>query len=124
MTIQALDHFTIVTGDLEASKRFYTEILGLAEGRRPAFKFPGAWLYSGDRPMLHLIASDDERAPRGPIDHCAFRMTGYKEMIEKLDGAGLKYRENDLLGMPIRQVFVHGPDGARIELVYDRAEVA
>ena len=34
MAISALDHFTIVTADLDASVAFYTGILGLADGPR------------------------------------------------------------------------------------------
>ena len=34
MTVSALDHFTIVTADLDASVAFYTGILGLADGPR------------------------------------------------------------------------------------------
>ena len=56
MTIDALDHFTVAVSDLEASRRFYVEALGLHEGERPPFEFPGAWLYSGAAPLVHLVA--------------------------------------------------------------------
>ena len=48
MTICGLDHFNVVTSDLEASRRFYVRVLGLREGARPPFDFPGAWLYCAD----------------------------------------------------------------------------
>ena len=34
MALNALDHYTIMTADLDASVAFYTEILGLADGPR------------------------------------------------------------------------------------------
>ncbi len=55
MAVNALDHYTIVTADLDASVAFYTEVLGLKDGPRPAFDAPGAWLYCDDRPVVHLI---------------------------------------------------------------------
>ena len=44
MAVSALDHYTIMTADLDASVTFYTEILGLADGPRPAFtrRAPGS----------------------------------------------------------------------------------
>ena len=42
MTVRALDHVNIVTADLAASIAFYREVVGLVEGPRPAFPFPGA----------------------------------------------------------------------------------
>ena len=122
MTIQALDHFTIITADLEASKTFYAEVIGLKEGPRPAFKFPGAWLYCGDVAVLHLIASDKQRPKPGVIDHCAFRVTGYAELKQRIEAAGASYREADLPDRSLRQLFVDDPNGARIELVFDSAE--
>lgn len=43
-----LNHFSIRTFDLEASRAFYTDVMGFSVGPRPAFPFPGLWLYNGD----------------------------------------------------------------------------
>ena len=122
MTIQALDHFTIVTPDVEASKTFYTEILGLKDGPRPPFGIGGAWLYCGKRAVLHLIEAKKARPNPGLIDHCAFRVKGYARVKKKLDAAGISYREADVPDWPLRQIFAVDPDGGRIELVFDKAE--
>ena len=45
MEIKRIDHYSIRTLDVEASRKFYTEIIGLTVGPRPAFPFPGFWLY-------------------------------------------------------------------------------
>ena len=45
MAVERLDHYTIRTADLDATRCFYTEVLGLSVGPRPAFTFPGLWLY-------------------------------------------------------------------------------
>lgn len=45
MPINKLAHFSVRTTDVEASKRFYVDVLGFQEGFRPPFRFPGLWLY-------------------------------------------------------------------------------
>ena len=49
-----LDHVTLRTKDLEA-KAFFETVLGLEVGYRPAFAFPGYWLYADGRPIVYLI---------------------------------------------------------------------
>ena len=44
----SLNHYSICTADLEASRRFYVDALGLGVGPRPEFPFSGRWLYAGD----------------------------------------------------------------------------
>ncbi|HIF10953.1 MAG TPA: hypothetical protein EYQ81_14705 [Sneathiellales bacterium] len=58
MTVETLDHFTIVTADLDTSVAFYTDVLGLENGKRPDLGFPGAWIYAGDKAVVHLLGSD------------------------------------------------------------------
>ena len=43
-----LHHFSLPVTDLERSRRFYHEILGLREITRPPFDFPGVWFAVGD----------------------------------------------------------------------------
>ena len=53
--IKRPDHFTIVTDQLEATRAFYVDLLGMREGPRPAFPVPGLWLYVHDQPVLHVV---------------------------------------------------------------------
>ena len=46
MPVGNLDHYSIRTLDIEASRRFYTEVMDFEVGFRPAFDFPGLWLYN------------------------------------------------------------------------------
>ena len=69
MPATAMNHFTILTDDVPTTVAFYRELLGLTDGPRPPFDFPGAWLYAGDTPILHVIGgrpADELRA--GVID--------------------------------------------------------
>lgn len=48
MKIEAIHHVSLGVTDLERSRQFYREILGLEEIARPPFNFPGR----GSRPVL------------------------------------------------------------------------
>src|SRR6185369_12386142 len=54
MKITGMNHFNVLTDDVEATRKFYVGVLGLTEGERPPFKFPGLWLYAGGHPILHI----------------------------------------------------------------------
>ena len=60
MPAMSLNDYTILTRDLEATKDFYTDIVGLSVGDRPPLNFPGYWLYCGDVPTVHLIGHRPE----------------------------------------------------------------
>src|SRR3979411_3401653 len=56
-----LQHYTIEPQDLERTKEFYVDVLGLEIGDRPPLDFPGYWLYSGGTATVHLMGT---RKPR------------------------------------------------------------
>ncbi len=66
MFIRKLAHYAVRTRDLEASRRFYEEVLQLRAGFRPPFAFPGVWLYAGedesDLGVVHLIGEGNPEA--------------------------------------------------------------
>ena len=66
MPVGKLDHYSIRTIDIEASRRFYTEIMGFKVGFRPAFDFPGLCLYNGAGQVtieLNFPAREAQAAP-------------------------------------------------------------
>lgn len=117
MGIELLDHVNINTRNLEACIRFYGEVLGFENGPRPDFGFPGAWMYCGSQPVIHIMAMDS--APggtTGPLDHVAFRCTGFEAIRDRLAESGLKFEQNIVPDFKIKQLFVRDPDGVKIEL--------
>ncbi|MEL6480576.1 MAG: VOC family protein, partial [Pseudomonadota bacterium] len=62
-----LDHVNLRTGHLDKMIRWYSDVLGLSEGWRPPFAFPGAWLYAGDTPVVHLVAVEGTPRTGGDI---------------------------------------------------------
>ena len=64
MPLGGLQHYTIEPSDLERTKDFYCDVLGLENGDRPPLDFPGYWLYSGGTATVHLMGT---RKPREGI---------------------------------------------------------
>ncbi len=54
MPLHHLEHFLIQTADLEGTRDWYVNTLGMRVGPSPDFKFPVVWLYIGDTDVLHL----------------------------------------------------------------------
>jgi catechol 2,3-dioxygenase-like lactoylglutathione lyase family enzyme len=128
MPAESLNHFTIVTRDLEATKEFYTDIVGLEVGDRPPLAFDGYWLYCGGVPTVHLIYNRkgdkpiEGAPPTGRLDHIAFASTGLKDMRAKLDAHKVKYEERVLPRMNMTQLFYLDPDGISVECNFDAVE--
>ncbi|HJO72129.1 MAG: VOC family protein [Rhodospirillales bacterium] len=123
MAIMTLDHYTINTLDLDATIRFYVEVLGFENGERPPFSFPGAWLYSGGKPVVHLVdGKAPEEAGSGTIDHVAFRAGGLGDFIRRFEDRGIPYSERDVPGAGIHQVFLSDPNGVTIEINFPGGE--
>lgn len=118
MTVLALDHVNIGTDKLAETRAFFVDLLGLHEGDRPPFDFPGHWLYVGDQPVVHLVGREQARRPsvQASLDHFALRLDGYEEMKARLDAAGLSYRAVPVPGRTTRQIFVNDPNGVTVEL--------
>jgi len=123
--IQAMNHFTVLSDDLDATRKFYGALMGLKEGPRPPFKFPGIWYYAGKDPILHVIAGrklpDD---PAGVLDHMAFTAHDLPATAAKLKKEGVEYDLRRQPGTEQWQLFCKDPNGAVVELDFDRAEKA
>ncbi len=126
MPLQNLNHLLVLARDLEATRDFYVNVLGLTVGQRPSFKAPGYWLYLGDKAVVHLAEqnSDTRYAGIGPIDHLAFEATGLKEMVTRLEEQAIAVRHCKVPDLGLHQVFIQDPNGVTIELNYSAAEGA
>jgi len=129
MPLHVLNHFTITPMDLEATKDFYANVLGLEVGYRPPLNFPGYWLYSGGIATVHLIGfrQGDKPASRketktGRFDHIAFSCTGLKQMKAKLKKLNIEHEERVLPRDRQTQIFLRDPDGIAVELNFPSHE--
>jgi catechol 2,3-dioxygenase-like lactoylglutathione lyase family enzyme len=125
MSVGMLDHYNVSTRKLGDTIRFYEEVLGLTNGPRPPFNFPGAWLYSAGHPVLHLndISSTDRQQPAdsGVIDHVAFGSRGFEAIKQHLTGKGVPFRVNQVPNSRRWQIFLTDPNNVMIELNFDVA---
>ncbi|MBP0591067.1 extradiol dioxygenase [Paraburkholderia sp. LEh10] len=118
-----LDHATIVTPDLDATRRFFVDVVGLTDGARPPFGISGHWLCAQGRPVIHLVDSTlpghvGRASPR--IDHIAFRLDGddaRQALLARLNAAGVVYRMADVPLSGEVQLFVALASAVVIEFV-------
>ena len=143
MPIGRLDHYSVRTPDVEASRLFYTEVMGFEVGFRPPFNFPGLWLYNGapypaSCGVVHIVGVDpgDPQGLKdylgdhdpgslngtGTVDHMAFAATGLADMRARLARQGIAYRERTVPSLGLHQVFFEDPSSVTIELNYPAAE--
>lgn len=117
MTVTHFLHAALLVQDLERSRHFYGDVLGLSECQRP-FDFPGAWYQIGEQ-QLHLMVADDYAAEQvdpnrwGRNRHVALAVSNLKECQRQLQAAGWTYQ---LSHSGRAALFVHDPDGNIIEL--------
>ncbi|MGE5668443.1 MAG: VOC family protein [Betaproteobacteria bacterium] len=117
MAVTTMNHFTILTDDVPASVGFYRDLLGLIDGPRPPFDFPGAWMYADGVPILHIVGGRPAGELRaGVIDHMAFSATGLADTLARLSARGIGYSCRRLPGGQTWQLFFNDRNGARIEL--------
>ena len=127
MPATAMNHFTVLSDDLEATREFYVDFLGgFSVGWRPPFPGPGWWLYSGDTPILHVIQRDQlpEGDRGGVLDHMAFSATDLPGTVKKLKSRGINYDLRRLPGGGIWQLFFDDPCGAKVEFDFAQDEPA
>ena len=54
MPITQMQHYMVLSKDLEKTRHFYCEVLGMRTGPRPPFDFEGLWIYVGDVAVVHV----------------------------------------------------------------------
>ena len=123
MTAHAMNHFTILAEDLQETCAFYRDLLGLTEGYRPDMGFPGAWLYAGETAVLHVVVRKPLPQPRaGVLDHMAFSASNLPAMVAKLKQRKIKYNLGRQVETGTWQLFMHDPNGAKVELDFPASE--
>jgi catechol 2,3-dioxygenase-like lactoylglutathione lyase family enzyme len=127
ITVTSFDHVTIICADLEATRRFYVDVLGMNEVPRPAFRFPGLWFQMGSV-QIHATQESPEAGRAGWADqggkvvsrghHFAFRVDDVSRALAALEGQGVRIA-SPLQQRPdgYRQVYLYDPDGHVVELV-------
>ena len=132
MPVTSLNHYLIVSSNLERSKKFYQDVLGLDLAERPDFGFPGYWLKTGDNICVHLASQDPNEirdqfllkkhpkgtAGSGSVDHIAFLAKNAPEVRDRIqkNKVEMHYRSFPDAKPPLFQIFLRDPDDVTIEL--------
>lgn len=127
--IESLHHVSLPVTDLERSREFYMEILGLEEIERPPLNFAGAWFRVGNG-HLHLLVSHTstfrtEKSLDSRDIHFAIRVTSYHQAKMHLRSKGyhpaaedpmMKLKESPHATVGFPQLYIMDPDRNVIEL--------
>jgi len=124
--VRSIDHVTLVVADLERSRAFYVDLLGMQSIARPPFSFNGLWFQAGAT-QIHLILEHAESGPAGNLEprdrlgmrshHLAFEVADATSAVAWLRECGVpvvagpKFRPDGAV-----QTFVTDPDGHLVEL--------
>jgi len=113
-----INHILVLTSDLKAMQKFWTKVIGLEVGKRPPFPFDGLWLYSDGTPFVHVAEQKGASFGHGSIAHLAFEGANYTDLMLRLKQSKHSYTEKDVPLSGERQVFIAGPDGVTVEMMF------
>lgn len=127
---ERMEHFLVLTDDIDQTRDFYCNALGLREGFRPDLGFPGYWIYLGDVPVVHIaehkpyiVWTKEVGIPistgpygTGALDHIAFNSSDFDATVAHLREQGIELSYNILTEIGLRQIFLKDPNGLAIEL--------
>jgi catechol 2,3-dioxygenase-like lactoylglutathione lyase family enzyme len=130
MPVTSLNHYLIVSKNLERSKKFYQQVLGLDLAERPDFGFPGYWLKTGDNICVHLASQAANKirdqfllkkhptrtAGSGSVDHIAFLAQDPEAVRERIQKNKVEMHFRSFPDAKLFQIFLKDPDDVTIEL--------
>jgi catechol 2,3-dioxygenase-like lactoylglutathione lyase family enzyme len=130
MPLRRLEHLLVLTDDIEATRAFYRDALGLEDGDRPPLEFPGYWLYADGVACVHVAERDAYAAhsetigipasapadSTGAVDHLAFAADDHDEALARLERSGIEAKRNTVPEVGLRQLFFEDPNGIKIEI--------
>jgi lactoylglutathione lyase len=127
INVKSFDHVTLICADLEATRRFYVDVLGMSEVQRPDFKFPGLWFQTGNM-QIHATQQSPEAGKAGWGDrgnkitsrghHIAFAVDDVSQTLALVQAHGVRIA-SPLQQRPdgFKQLYLYDPDGHVVELV-------
>jgi catechol 2,3-dioxygenase-like lactoylglutathione lyase family enzyme len=130
MSVTEMEHVLVLSDDIDGTRDFYCQVVGLHAGERPPLAFPGYWLYAGSVPCVHVadrraylahaawlgLSIRHEPPGAGSVDHIAFNADDYESVVARLEHRGVAAVRNTVPGGALRQLFFDDPNGVRVEI--------
>jgi catechol 2,3-dioxygenase-like lactoylglutathione lyase family enzyme len=122
MTGAALNHVSVVAGDLDRSIRFYEAVFGLERLPTPNFGFPVQWLRVGGL-QLHLFERPDAAPTYHHLALAVEDFAGVYERARTLDAFDRTAFGHHLYELPgdCAQLYLRDPGGNLVEVDAPRA---
>lgn len=118
--INFIHHVSLIISDLEKSRVFYQDILGLSIIEdRPELGFDGLWLKVGEQ-QIHLLLLENPdpvegRPQHGGRDrHVAFTVTDFEQLIDRLELGKVSFTRSR---SGRKALFCRDPDGNALEFI-------
>lgn len=114
-----IDHHSVIIADVERSRHFYADILGLQQdGNRPQMSFDGLWFKVGAQSIHCLCLKnpdpvEDRPAHGGRDRHVCLIGNNLNELIDRLEQHYIDYTRSK---SGRRAIFFRDPDGNAIEV--------
>ena len=127
ISVKRIDHVTVIISDLDKTRAFYKDLLGMDEVSRPNFGFPGLWFQAGTT-QIHATMESPEAGRAGWGDHqgATLESRGHHFAFEVDDAYAcadlLRSKGIEILRGPQNrpdgpvQLYIADPDGHIIEL--------
>jgi len=116
--IKRIAHLCFTVADLEASRYFYCDVMGLKQ----AFDFVrdgkvvGFYLDAGSGNFLEFFKTGEKKTGESAIAHFCLEVDCIDEMREKFIKAGIPVSEKSMGADHSYQAWITDPDGVQIEL--------
>ncbi len=116
-------HISILVADVDRSRKFYSEVLGLEEIFRPTFPFDGIWYSLKEGFELHIIKADMSITYPKPrpfsiqYPHLAIWVEDGDKTWEEMKKKNLSEVNTVLTLTGLRQVYIFDPDDNMIEFM-------
>jgi catechol 2,3-dioxygenase-like lactoylglutathione lyase family enzyme len=127
-----INHILLLAQNVDAMHRFFIDAIGLEDGPRPPFPFPGHWCYSEGEPLIHIASAQGDSSQSdwlgasssngtGAIDHIAFTGDDFHSLRERLSRLGIPASIRLVPLEGLIQVFVPGPEGIKVEIQFPQS---
>ena len=105
---------------------WYRDILALRAGPRPAFSFPGAWLYAGHDAVIHLVGHAGDPAvgaeEKLKLEHFGLTASGMGAFEALLRDAAIPHQRFTLGEISVVQFHLRDPDGNHVHVDFAAQE--